>query len=96
MLVSKIDQMKAFIWKKKINCYSYTLQLIVFWNVLFHLIDFWNMLFHLIGFSMEGSVGTSQPCLKIVYTRKKWLRHSKKYVTENHALFLYRLQMYLK
>jgi len=47
--VLRIDRMNALIWNT-INCYSYTLQLIDFWNLFFHLIDFWNTPFHLIGF----------------------------------------------
>jgi len=54
MRVSKSIKCKRS-FEKTINCYSYSLQLIVFSNVLFHWTDFWNTPFSLIGFSSEGS-----------------------------------------
>jgi len=46
--------MNTFIWKNG-DCYSYTLQLIDFRNLLSHVVDFWNRTFHLTGLLLEGS-----------------------------------------
>jgi len=61
------------VWK--IDCRSYTLQLINFSNVPFYLIDFWNTLFHLTVICLEESISEPKIRNKLV-VQLEWSLHS--------------------
>jgi len=60
--------------QKTTNCYSCTLQLIVYCNNRFHLVDFWNThCNYLIDFLLEGSDCANQAYKDFILPTLEWL-----------------------